>query len=177
MPAVGYIVVLGSSYAPRDGIPVTAALDGDGLNRIVEGVRIMRKLGALRLIVSGGAPPGRTPSAIGYAKLARDLGVDDGSLVVLDGSLDTGSEARSVAALIGASPFILVTSAYHMPRAMRLMQHAGTRPFPAPTGQLAHESERRSWAGLLPTSIGLRRTERAVHEYLGLAALAAGFDQ
>ena len=36
------IVVLGSSYEPRDDIPVTGALDPDGLIRIVEGVRLAR---------------------------------------------------------------------------------------------------------------------------------------
>ena len=36
LPAVRYIVVLGSGYAPRDGIPVTAALDPDGLVEIVK---------------------------------------------------------------------------------------------------------------------------------------------
>ena len=177
LPAVGYVVVLGSGYEPRDGIPVTAALDEDGLVRIVEGVRLMRRLGAVKLVVSGGAPPGRTPPAFGYAKLARGLGVDDASLVVLSGSLDTSAEARSVAALLGAAPFILVTSAYHMPRAMRLMERAGAHPFPAPTGQLVNESANGGWSSLLPTSGGLGKTERALHEYLGLAALAVGVDQ
>jgi uncharacterized SAM-binding protein YcdF (DUF218 family) len=177
LPAVGYIVVLGGGYEPRDGIPVTAALSEDGLVRIVEGIRLMRRLGAVRLVVSGGAAPGKTPSAFGYAKLARELGVDDASLVVLSGSLDTSAEARSVAALIGMAPFILVTSAYHMPRAMRLMERAGAHPFPAPIGQLVHEMADSGLGSLLPTSGGLGKTERALHEYLGLAALVAGVGQ
>ncbi len=37
---VRWFVVLGSSYTPHDGIPVTAALDRDALVRIVEGVRL-----------------------------------------------------------------------------------------------------------------------------------------
>jgi uncharacterized SAM-binding protein YcdF (DUF218 family) len=176
LPAVGYVVVLGGGYEPRDSIPVTAALDPDGLARIVEGVRLKRRLGAVRLVVSGGARPGKAPSAIGYAMLARDLGVDDASLVVLDDSLDTAAEARSVAALIGKAPFVLVTSAYHMPRAMRLMERAGARAVPAPTGQLANDSAK-GWRGLIPTSGGLRNTERALHEYLGLTAQAAGVDR
>jgi uncharacterized SAM-binding protein YcdF (DUF218 family) len=177
LPTVGYIVVLGSGYAPRDGIPVTAALDEDGLVRVIEGVRLVRRIAAARLVLSGGAPPGETPPALGYAKLARDLGLDDASLVVLNGSLDTGAEARSVAALIGAAPFILVTSAYHMPRAMRLMERAGAHPIPAPTGQLVNELASRTWRGFLPTSSGMSKTERALHEYLGIAAVAAGVDQ
>src|SRR5437016_9603084 len=69
LPAVDYVVVLGSGYAPHDGIPITAALDEDGLVRIVEGVRLVRRLGSARLVVSGGARTGRAPPAQGYAGL------------------------------------------------------------------------------------------------------------
>lgn len=177
LPKVGYVVVLGSGYAPRDGIPVTAALDEDGLVRIVEGVRLVRLLGAARLVLSGGAPSGETPPALGYAKLARGMGLDDASLIILNGSLDTGAEARGVAALVGTSPFILVTSAYHMTRAMRLMERAGAHPIPAPTGQLVNTLTNWRWRSFLPTSSGLSKTERALHEYLGIAAASFGVYQ
>lgn len=176
LPVVSSIMVLGSGYEPRDAIPVTAALDREGLVRIVEGVRLARRLGAVRLIVSGGAPPGETASAFGYAELARGLGITDASILVLDAPLDTRAEAHSIAALIGATPFVLVTSAYHMPRAMRLMERAGARPVPAPTGQLFREPANSNWRDWLPSSGGLGKTERALHEYLGLAALAVGLD-
>ena len=176
LPKVGYVVVLGSRYVPRDGIPVTAALDADGLARIAEGVRLARHLGAVRLVVSGGAAAGEAPPALGYAKFAREFGVDDVSLVVLNESRDTHEEARSVAALIGAAPFILVTSAYHMPRAMRLMEGAGAHAIPAPTGQRVDRSYR-GWGDLIPTASGLSKTEHALHEYLGLVALTAGLDR
>jgi uncharacterized SAM-binding protein YcdF (DUF218 family) len=162
LPKVGYVVVLGSRYAPRDGIPVTGALDEDGLARIAEGVRLARRLGAVRLVVSGGAPSGEVPPAFGYAKFAREFGIDDASIVVSStGSLDTHGEARSVQALVGASPFILVTSAYHMPRAMRLMERAGARAIPAPTGQRVDRS-RQGWGDILPTARGLSKTEHAL---------------
>ena len=35
---VHFVAVLGSGYAPSDDIPVTAALDEDGLVRLIEGV-------------------------------------------------------------------------------------------------------------------------------------------
>jgi uncharacterized SAM-binding protein YcdF (DUF218 family) len=171
LQGVGYVVVLGSGFMPRDSIPVTAALDPDGLARIVEGLRLTRRLGGVRLVVSGGAEPGFTPAALGYAELARNFGVADASLVVLDQSLDTSDEARAVKALMGTAPFVLVTSAYHMPRAVRLMQRVGARPIPAPTGQRVGAFKGDS---LRPTSAGMRSTEIALHEYLGLAALAFG---
>lgn len=175
LPAVQNIVVLGSGYNPRDDIPVTAALDEAGLVRIVEGIRLMRRLSATRLIVSGGAEPGQGRPAIGYAELARQLGVSDSSLVILDGPRDTAAEARAVVEVLGQSSFILVTSASHMPRAMRLMQRAGAHPIAAPTGQLASVAAFR-WGDLLPNSRGLRRTELALHEYIGLAVITAHID-
>jgi uncharacterized SAM-binding protein YcdF (DUF218 family) len=169
LPPVNYIVVLGSSYAPHDDIPVTAALEGDGLARIVEGVRLMRQVHGARLVLSGGASDQRVPSADGYALLAIDLGIDPTAIVRLEKPLDTREEAAAVAALAGKSPFIMVTSAYHMPRAMRLMQIAGAHPIPAPTGQLAQPQMDFDARGWIPRSSSILKTERALHEYMGLA--------
>jgi uncharacterized SAM-binding protein YcdF (DUF218 family) len=169
LPQVRFIVVLGSGYWPHDGVPVTAALPGNGLARIAEGVRLMRLVHGARLVVSGGAPENRPATAIGYADFAIDLGVDPDAIVKLDKSLDTAEEAAAVAGLVGASPFLLVTSAYHMPRAVRLMHLAGAHPIAAPTGQLTSRQISfgvRSW---IPSSGSLRKTECALHEYMGLA--------
>jgi len=166
------VVVLGSGYSPRDDIPVSAAISDEGLPRIVEGVRIFRAVHAAHLVVSGGAPAGKVPSAIGYAKLAEELGVERTALNVLDRPLDTSEEALAIAKLVEDKPFILVTSAYHMPRAVSLMRRAGLHPIPAPTGQLAGGPVPGDWAKFMPTFGGLRKSERAIHEYLGLAALA-----
>jgi uncharacterized SAM-binding protein YcdF (DUF218 family) len=169
LPSVRYIVVLGSGYSPRTDIPITAALALDGLARISEGIRILRQVRGALLVVSGGASDNETPSAMGYAKLAVDLGVDADAIVKLEKPLDTAEEATSVAALVGNLPFILVTSAYHMPRAMRLMQRAGANPIPAPTGQLAPREVRFEPRGWIPRSSSVHKTERALHEYMGLA--------
>ena len=96
--------------------------------------------------------------------------------MVLDESLDTGDEALAVAALLESRPFVLVTSAYHMPRAVRLMERAGARPIPAPTDQQVVRDERLRWSHFIPRASGLQSSEAALHEYVGLLALAAGFD-
>jgi uncharacterized SAM-binding protein YcdF (DUF218 family) len=174
IPSVAYVAVLGSGYAPRDHVTTTTALDGDGLVRIIDGIRLARRIGNVRLIVSGGAPEQQWPSALGYARLARELGVPADSLLVSAEPLDTAAEARAIVRLIGSARFVLVTSASHMPRAMQLMRRAGGQPIAAPVGQRI--VPRPLWARLIPTSGGLGNTERAIHEYLGLAALAAGIE-
>lgn len=176
-PTVGYVVVLGSSYRPHDGIGVSAALDEEGLVRAVEAVSLMRSLQGARLVVSGGAsPPGCPPVAQGYARLARALGIAEQSIIMSDQPLDTRAEAREVEKLLGSTPFLLVTSAYHMPRAMLLMRRAGANPIAAPTGQRAFGATSVTWRDFLPGSRGLGDTERALHEYAGLAATGSGLE-
>lgn len=172
---VAAIAVLGSNYVPRTGYPITSALDEDGLARIVEGIRLAVRHPETPLIVSGGAFGPDEPAAQGYARLIRELAVIRNPLVISDRPLDTSEEAVAIREKIGVRPFVLVTSAYHMPRAMKLMERAGVMPIPAPTDHRAG-SLHFSMSQLLPSSTGLRRTERAVHEYLGLAAMAVGAD-
>jgi uncharacterized SAM-binding protein YcdF (DUF218 family) len=173
LPVADYVVVLGDGYTPHDDVPVTAALNADGLVRVVEAVRLARRLDDARLVVSGGAPLGQSATALGYAEMARELGISEASLVVLDRALDTRAEARAIAGLVGNAPFILVTSAYHMPRAVLELRRAGVQPIPAPTGQLVLGSNSGEWGAWLPNSSALRKVERALHEYIDLAALAA----
>ena len=173
-PAVQYVVVLGSSYTPRDGVPITGALGPDGLARIVEGVRLVRTFPAARLVVSGGAVAGGAASAEGYARLARELGIESERIVIITAPLDTNSEAVAVAAMLGSTQFLLVTSASHMPRAMRLMSAAGARPMAAPTAHRVDASRRWSWRSFLPGAWALRGSEVALHEYVGLLALSMG---
>jgi uncharacterized SAM-binding protein YcdF (DUF218 family) len=94
-------------------------------------------------------------------------------VVVLDEPLDTAAEARAVAKLLGGEGFVLVTSAYHMPRAMLLMRRAGLDPSPAPTGQRVGAG-RDGWRAMLPNAASLGLSERALHEYFALAALRLG---
>lgn len=171
---IDHIVVLGSYYAPRDGLPITATLGAEGLARIVEGVRLARMFPDATLVVSGGAAAGYQPSAIGYAALAREFGIDPARLIVIDSPRDTKQEAAAVARLLGATQFALVTSASHMPRAMQLMAAAGARPLASPTAHRAEPSHAWTWRSLLPFASALRGTEMALHEYAGLLALSMG---
>jgi uncharacterized SAM-binding protein YcdF (DUF218 family) len=61
-----------------------------------------------------------------------------------------------------------------MRRAVLLMNRAGAQPVPAPTDQ--ETGARTTWSDWLPSARGLRHVETALHEYLGLAAIALSLD-
>lgn len=175
---IAAIVVLGAWYGPRDTIPITSALSADGLARIAEGVRLAVRYPAAKLVVSGGAPHGGVASAIGYARFAREFGIPAERLVAVPNAFDTAQEAREVSKLLARQRFILVTSASHMPRSIALMERQGARPLPAPTAhRTAGRLEFQNWyEAILPSSLGLSKTEAAWHEYLGLLAISLGLD-
>jgi len=173
--AAAFIVVLGSGFYPRAGVPITAELDDEGMRRIVEGVRLARRY-HIPLLVSGGKSAGTASPALGYAQLARELGIDGSSLLVSADGTDTHAEALAIARLVGAKPFILITSASHMPRAMALLRRAGASPLAAPTAQHVFPVGSIGLLRWLPSISALRNTEFALHEYLGLLAIRLGWD-
>ena len=173
---VSAIVVLGGGYRAAPGLPVTAQLSGDSQVRLLEGLRLHRQLDhALPLVLSGGSVLGSDAASQGYAEAARALGGFDSSLILLDTPRDTAEEAYAVRERFGAGArVIVVTSASHMPRAVRHFRRAGLEPVPAPTGHLVLDHGPRGPSDWVPTATSLRRTERALYEYMGL--LAAGLE-
>lgn len=175
-PEAVAVVVLGSGYSPVPGLPVTSQLSATALVRLAEGIRLYRQLPGAHLILSGGAVYGSGASAHGYARAARGLGVPASDLVLLDTPRDTAAEARAVRDLLGTKqPFILVTSAAHMPRAIRHFKVEGLNPVPAPTRYRSLREDRFRLRYWVPSARQLRKTERALYEYMGM--LAVGLDR
>jgi uncharacterized SAM-binding protein YcdF (DUF218 family) len=163
------VVVLGSGYTPWPGRGSADSLDTEGLRRIVEGMRLASRFRA-QLVLSGGAREPRKAPALGYARFAREHDNGKCDCQTIPQALDTEGEARVLRELLGNHPFLLVTSAYHMPRAMQHMQAFGLHAQPAPTAFSIAPPILSVWSWV-PSAGGLGRTERALHEYLGLAAL------
>ena len=65
--------------------------------------------------------------------MAEELGVDKADMVLEVESRDTKDHPLYVQHLVKKDPFILVTSAFHMPRAMKLFAKQGLAPIPAPS--------------------------------------------
>ena len=167
------IVVLGGGYQPNQPWVVTGQLTDSSVNRLLEGLRLWH-LDQDRLLVVTGTSRRKDvePMARAYARVAADMAVPAERLRVLDEPADTGEEARAVAALLGeGSEIVLVTSASHMPRAMRHFQQAGLRPIAAPTHYLALHHAPGTLEYWVPSARHLRKSERAVYEWLGMLAV------
>lgn len=171
-PPVSAVVVLGGGWRPNAAWSAVSKLNESSALRLMEGIRLWRQQPHLPLMVTGAGRDDSTPIAVGYAEAAISLGVPPEQLVVLDWPTDTGLEARAVRGALGeGAHVVLVTSASHMPRAMRHFEQAGLTPLAAPTHYLADPLETRFLRTWLPSATHLRKTERAVYERLGMVGL------
>ena len=163
-----YVVVLGSGHSDTPGLSSTNQLSAAGIARITEGVRILRALPAAKLVVSG-PPIGTNPShATVLARAAEAFGISRDRIVFVDNARDTEDESQAVRKLAGDFPVALVTSAWHMPRAVGLFQHAEVSVRPCPTNYLGNRNRDFRWDDLNWDSDSLGRSTAAIHEWLGL---------
>lgn len=119
-----YVAVLGGGHSVVDGWAANQQLSDSALARIVEGVRIVRQLPGARLIVSGPSDDGRSHASL-LREVAVSLGVPRERIVEVDTARDTEAEAAAIGAITHDAPVALITSAWHMPRAMSLCRRQG----------------------------------------------------
>ncbi|PWC17271.1 envelope biogenesis factor ElyC [Brenneria corticis] len=163
-----YIVVLGGGYTYNPHWAPSSNLIGNSLPRVTEGVRLYHANPGAKMIFTGAAAQGNPVSSAKTAALvAESLGVPAGDILILDTPRDTEEEAAGSANIIGKQPFLLVTSANHLPRAMRFFQAQGLNPIPAPANQMAITSALNPWEKVFPSAYYLSHSERAWYETLG----------
>ena len=166
---IKWIVVLGGGHISDPRIPSTSQLSNASIARLAEGIRLYKMLPGSKLILSGGSAFDPVPNARILADVALAIGVDGQDLILESISRDTKDEARFIQEIVRNDRFVLVTSASHMPRSMALFERRGMHPIPAPTEHLAKESQKKISPGMFfPSADGLKKAERAFHEYLGL---------
>jgi uncharacterized SAM-binding protein YcdF (DUF218 family) len=98
-----------------------------------------------------------------------DLGVPAEHIVMEDRSLNTIESIREVQAMARDERVALVTSGFHMPRAMRLARQAHLKAEAFPTDWRATCQGRSSLSTLLPSPTSLLNATVALKEHLALA--------
>lgn len=168
------IVVLGSGL-----IRPVAEFGGESVTdrsliRLRHGARLARET-QLPLLISGGRPlhAENSEAAVMAGILRQEFGVPVRWLE--EESEDTAGNARHSAAILrkaGIKRIVLVTQAFHMPRARLLFEAAGLQVVPAPTHFIS--KTRGSFeagfelADLLPSASALHNSYYALHEWLGI---------
>ena len=155
-------VVVLAAHAESDlGIPLSSRISSGTAFRLLEAISLFRSSPSSTVIVSGG---GATPA------IMRDVlvvvGIPADHVVVDTESFSTVESAKHLASTLGTVPFLLVTSAGHMPRAMGVFLKAGMLPRPVPT----HYMTKQNWMAIqyLPSPAHLGYSDLAVSEYAAL---------
>ncbi|WP_087018800.1 envelope biogenesis factor ElyC [Thaumasiovibrio subtropicus] len=163
---INYVLVLGHGHVVDDDLSPTASLSRAALMRLTEGIRILRHYPNATLILSGYSGGTEISHARMLAKVAIALGVSKNRIVLLETAQDTWEEARQSAVVVGDNPFVVVTSASHMPRALNEFRQMGLEPLAAPTNYLANQDIQQFWH-YTPQANYLEQSERFWYETLG----------
>lgn len=166
---MGHIVVLGE-YAGHDPLlPPTGWLSHASLARLAEALRLYRKNPEVKVVFSGGSFGQDLSMAEMYGQAAEALGMERQRILLFPEPRDTEDEANAVKAIVGNRPFLLVTSAEHMKRAMIIFTTFGMNPVPAPADyRVKKTGVPLSLKYYLPSATSIRMLELLIHEYLGI---------
>ncbi len=162
---IDFVVVLSGGADEKYGIPMNTSGDYATLSRLIEGIRVYKLNPGSKILLTGGVT--EKPFSEIEKALLEEIGIPKDDIITESRSLDTCDEAANVKKIIGDAPFVLVTSAVHMPRAVKLFQKQGLAPIPAPTDFQGTEN-RMFLSGMIPSSGNLSASGRAMHEYIGL---------
>lgn len=154
-------IVLLTGWAADDAsMPVSGRLNPSSAYRVLMAAEIFRNHPASTLIVSGDAKTTRAMGAV-----LQQLGVPHHQLILEQQSDSTAASAANLAGLLSDQPFILVTSAGHMPRSMAVFRKQGSQPIPAPTEHRFMQTL--TFQAALPRPSSLYSSDLAIHEYVG----------
>lgn len=182
IPTEEVIVVLGGGTDPAEAPRTEVEMNSAG-DRVIYAARLYREGKARHVLVSGGRLDWNsqlsTPAAE-MASLLEWLGVPKDAIWQQDQSQNTAEDAQYCAELLegkGIKRILLVTSAWHMLRAVWFFEAQGIDVIPLPTDyNVTQASWERSWSGdwreitlnLFPSVENLGLTTRMLKEYLGL---------
>lgn len=174
-PVTGIVVLGGEIDTDVSNDRRTVALT-DAAERLTKTAEFSRLYPNARILLSGGDNDLLGASGMAEAALARDLlvqiGVPRERIEIEERSRNTcenAIESKKVAAPKAGELWLLLTSAFHMPRAVACFRAAGFPVLPYPVDYLVRRSNLRS-IGSSSIAEGLYLADIAAHEWLGLVA-------
>ena len=176
LPPPEGIIVLGGAINASASAARGQTIFDEGGERLTEAVILAKRFPQARVVYTSGTNSvigGRSSEALQAQRFMSQMGIAPERVTIEDKSRNTDENARYTAAIVHPEPsqrWIIVTSAFHMPRAMGVFERAGFHPIAYP---VAFQTVGR-WSEDLRLTFepvrNLRIFEIAVHEWIGLAA-------
>ncbi len=166
------IIVVGGAVDPVMTRDRGQASVNGAVERLFEMAKLAERYPRAKMVFSGGSGNllnKDLKEAPIVALLLRQLGVDPGRVVFEDQSRNTVENAVFSYRLAKPRPeetWLLITSAFHMPRAVGSFRQAGWRVTPYPVDYRTRGKE--ALAFRFNFIFGVSSLNRALHEYLGL---------
>lgn len=175
MPAPTGIIVLGGAtdagLTLARGVPTLLPAAA----RLTTGVALARRFPKARLVFTGGAAS-LSGKGVSEAPAVRDLwlslGVPAAQMTFEEKSRNTWENAIFTRALVKPKPdetWLLVTSAWHMPRSMGIFRKAGFKVTAYPVDYETYGNGR-DWQLPRLSLEEMMRLDNAMHEWIGLSA-------
>jgi uncharacterized SAM-binding protein YcdF (DUF218 family) len=170
------IVVLGGSIDPDLSEAHDVPIIRTAPDRIVQAAALARKYPNAKIVFSGGSSSlisNEAREADYAAAIFESLGVDKARLIMDRASRNTYENAVLSKQLAAPNPgerWLLVTSAFHMPRSIGLFRKVGFAVEPYPVDWHVGRDTADILAFTQFSTDGLVRTDIAVREWLGLVA-------
>jgi uncharacterized SAM-binding protein YcdF (DUF218 family) len=167
---VRQVVVLTGGGFPVKGEMLSSAFPHASVYRFLGGMELCAQLGReCQIIFSGSAGRNNRDRTTALTMQELTFLLDSQRPVLAEAnSGSTAEHPTNVRLLLEDEPFVLVTSASHMPRTMRVFQRAGLNPISYPVDFFSQGAPYR-WADGLPSVENLWKINVALREYLALA--------
>jgi uncharacterized SAM-binding protein YcdF (DUF218 family) len=173
---VSGIIILGGAFDTGLSKARKVAVSNDNMERVLEGVRLAKKYPLAEAVFSGGEGKllrRAQPEAREAAAWMRDSGLDPDWFTFEDKSRNTYENILFAREMINPGPkevWIVVTSAYHMPRAMAVFRSIGWDNIIAWPTDYRTDGEKRWLPQSFDVAGNMYKTDLALHEFAGIAA-------
>lgn len=171
----GDVIVMLSGGATLDtpNIDGNGHLSGYAANRLITSVELYKKLN-VPIIITGGKVFKTTGREADIAKKSLiNMGIAEDKILIEDESLNTTQNAKYTKVILDKYNFkspILVTSAFHMERAVIQFKKFNINVLPFPTDYQTNVHGNFELNSLIPSGDALNKIDISIKEYLGILA-------
>lgn len=173
-PSGDVIIMLGGgALSDTPGVSGQGSLSGFAANRLITTAQLYKKLN-IPIIISGGQVYTNTGIESHIAKkILISMGIPEDMIISEDKSLNTSQNAeysKKILVKFGFTHPILVTSAFHMERAIRQFNKFNVNVEAYPTDYQTNVTGKFALQDLLPDGSSIEKLSISIKEYLGIMA-------